>query len=187
MAQLSYPELLAAEAAARTRRRHPIRLIAIFMACFFAMHFGWESARGTAVERIVIDRVTVEPAAWLINHILPDQQVLAEGHKLVSDKGSINVLNGCEGLETLFLLLAAILAYPLAWRFRLPGLLAGSLLVYALNQGRLVALWYAWIHDPLLFGPLHGIILPLVMIAATLFGFLAYLRYLEPGHAITRG
>lgn len=177
MPTLSYPELLEAEARAEARRRHPMRQIGIYLLLFSAMQYAWEMARGTGIEHLVIDHITVEPAAWLINLIWPGQNVLAQGHRLVSAHGNINVLNGCEGLETLFLLIAAFFAYPLAWRPRLLGIVLAIGLVFILNQARLAILWHAWISNPSLFGPLHGTVLPLAMIALSLLGFLAFLRW----------
>ena len=71
-----------------------------------------------------------------------------------------------------FLLVAAVLAYPFNWRTRLTGLVLGTLLVHALNQGRLLLLWHAFRHDRALFGLLHGTVLPLIMVAFCLLGFL---------------
>lgn len=175
MPDLSYPELLEAEARAEARRRHPLRLLTVFLLAFFALQYGWEMARGSAVERLVIDRLTVQPAAWLIDELWPEHGVAAQGHRLVSAHGRLNVLNGCEGLETLFLLVAAFLAYPLAWRARLAGILSSIGLVFVLNQGRIVLLWQAWLSDRTHFGLLHGTLLPLALVALSLLFFLAFL------------
>lgn len=177
---ISYQELLDAEARAAARRRRPLRMLLIFLAIFFALQYAWEMGRGTWLERVVIDQATVAPAAWLIDSLWPGQGIQANGHRLVSPQGRINVLNGCEGLETLFLLVAAVLAYPFPWRARLVGLLLGTLLVYGLNQARLVLLWHAFQQDRALFGLLHGTVLPLVMVAVCLLGFLWFVARHDP-------
>jgi len=177
---ISYPEMLEAEARAAARRRRPARMLAIFLAVFFALQYAWEMSRGTWLERVVIDHATVAPAAWLIDGLWPGQEVRAVGHRLISPQGRLNVLNGCEGLETLFLLVAAVLAYPFTWRARLLGLLLGTLLVYVLNQVRLVWLWHAFQQDRALFGLLHGTVLPLVMVAICLLGFLWFVARHDP-------
>lgn len=178
-----YQELLDAEARAEADRRRPLRLLLIFLAVFFALQYGWEMSRGSALERLVIHDLTATPAAWLIDWIWPESGVLAVDHRLVSSQGRLNILNGCEGLETLFLLTAAFIAYPFRWPTRLLGLGLGTLLVFALNQGRIVALWYAFIHDRALFGVLHGVVLPLALVACCLVFFLAFLARHEPGPA----
>ncbi len=172
MQNTSYQELLEEEARAEARRRHPLRLLLIFLTAFFILQYGWEMSRGSLIERAVIDHATVVPAAWLIDSLWPGQEIHAEGHRLVSPHGRLNVLNGCEGLETLFLLVAAVLAYPFPWRVRVLGLVLGTLLVYGLNQTRLVLLWHAFLQDRAFFGLLHGTVLPLAMVALCLLGFL---------------
>ncbi len=123
----------------------------------------------------MIDRATVIPAAWTVNRLWPDQPAFAQKNSLISAHGRLNILNGCEGLETLFLLVAAFVAYPLAWRIRFAGMLSSALLIYGLNQVRIVLLWWAIHVNPTLFGLLHGTVLPLVLIAISLLFFLAFL------------
>lgn len=183
MNTVSYRELIDAEARAEARRRRPLRLIVVFLAIFFSLQYAWEMSRGTPVERAIIDHATVAPAAWLIDSIWPEQGATAQGHRIVSPQGRLNVLNGCEGLETLFLLAAAFLAYPFAGKARLTGLALGLALVYGLNQARIVLLWQAFLHDKALFGVLHGTVLPLAMIAACLVFFLLFLAWHEPRSA----
>lgn len=180
MQNTSYQEILEEEARDEARRRRPLRLMLIFLTVFFALQYGWEMSRGTALERLAIDHATVTPAAWLIDSLWPGQEIRAEGHRLVSPHGRLNVLNGCEGLETLFLLVAAVLAYPFPWRACVSGLLLGTLLVYGLNQARLVLLWHAFQQDRALFGLLHGTVLPLTMVAVCLLGFLWFVARHEP-------
>lgn len=180
MSDLSYPEFLAAEARAEARRRHPLRLVLLFLATFLVLQYGWEMSRGTALERFVIHDLTVRPAAWVIGGIWPEAGVAAREHRLVAPAGRLNILNGCEGLETLFLLLAAFVAYPLAWRSRLLGMALGLALVFVLNQARIVLLWQVWTGERALFGLLHGTLLPLALIAACLAYFLVFLARHDP-------
>jgi exosortase/archaeosortase family protein len=177
---VSYQEFLDEEARSHAWRRHPMRLLAIFLAVFFALQYAWEVSRGSQLERVVIDQATVAPAARLINALWPEQGATAQGYRIVSPQGRLNILNGCEGLETLFLLVAAIAAYPFTWRARLQGLGLGLPLVFVLNQARIVTLWYAFIHDRALFGVLHGVVLPLLLVAICLVFFLAFMVRHEP-------
>lgn len=176
MPDLSYDEFLQAERRDHARRRHPLRLLLLFLAGFFALQYAWEMSRDTALERLVIHDLTARPAAWIIQQAWPEQGVRAAAHRLVSDHGRLNILNGCEGLETLFLLMAAFIAYPFGWRQRLLGMALGAVLVFVLNQGRIIALWHAFVGDRALFGILHGTVLPLLLVAACLVYFLIFLN-----------
>jgi exosortase/archaeosortase family protein len=180
MPDLSYQEFLQSEARQQARLRSPLRLLALFLAAFFALQYAWEMCRDTPVEQVVIHDFTARPAAWLIHQIWPEEGVRAAGHRLVSEQGRLNILNGCEGLETLFLMTAAFIAYPFVWRARLLGMALGALLVFVLNQGRIIALWHAFLHDRALFGILHGTVLPLAMVAVCLIYFLVFLSRGEP-------
>ena len=180
MGSISYQELLDAEARAEAARRRPLRLLLLFLAVFFSMQYAWEMSRGTGLESLVIHDFTARPAAWIIDAIWPETGVEARAHRLVSPRGRLNILNGCEGLETLFLLSAAFLAYPFAWPARLLGLGLGVLLVFVLNQARIVALWHAFLHDRALFGVLHGTVLPLALVAVCLVFFMAFVARHDP-------
>jgi len=146
--------------------------LGLFLVTFFLLQYGWERCRDTAVERLLIDRATVRPAASLINAVWPDQYVQAQGHSLISAQQRINVLNGCEGLEVLFLLIAALAASPLWWRRKVIAIFCGLPVVYLLNQLRIITLWQVQQIRPDLFGLMHGTVLPLVLIALTLLFFL---------------
>lgn len=93
--------------------------------------------------------------------------------------GSINVLNGCEGVEVLFLLVAALLIAPITLSRRTYGLLAGTLFVWLLNQGRILALFYTNRSDKELFALLHGTIAPLVMIVLVTLAYVSYVSYVS--------
>jgi exosortase/archaeosortase family protein len=172
---LSYEALLKAEAQAQLQRRRPLWIAVIFLFVFCVLALLWDSAGGTAFERLIIHDLTVRPAAWVIGQVWPEQNVVAQGHRLLSPLGRLNILVGCDGLETLFLLVAAFVAYPFTWRARLTGLALGTALIFCVNQARIVLLWQAWLSDRSLFALLHGILLPAAMIVCCLAFFIAFL------------
>ena len=138
--------------------------LVIFIALFSGMQSGYSASKGGSVERAVIDIATVRTAAVLINLVTPQINVRAEGPRLKAAGGGLNVLNGCEGIDVAFLLIAAMLVAPLAWRWRLGGLLVGLPLVFMLNQARVLALFFAYRSDQAMFNLLHGAVAPLLLI-----------------------
>ncbi len=146
-----------------------------FLALFLLLQGAYTFAQGTRVERWVIDEATVGTAAWLIDRIAPEVGVQAVGSRLRAPGGGINILNGCEGVEVVFLVAAAMLVAPLAWRWKVLGLWLGTGWVFALNQVRVLALFFAYRHDQGWFDVLHGVVAPLVLIAATAAFFLVWL------------
>ncbi len=160
------------------------------MIVFAGLQQSWLAARGTLLERLVIDGLTVGSAAFLAGLLTPAAGAVAEGSRLRAPGGGINILNGCEGVEIVFMLVAALLAYPLAWRSRLSGIAAGMAFVFVLNQARILALFYAYRADKALFGLLHGTVAPVFMIACTFVFVLLWTKAGAGGtasHAAERG
>ena len=138
----------------------------VFLSVFFVLQMSYGACRGSAFEHFVIGDLTVVPTAALINLLTPTVQVEALGNQLVAPGGGITVLKGCEGTEIMFMLVAAFAAVVIPWRRRLAGLGLGILLVFGLNQVRLVTLFYVHRSDPSLFNLLHGTVAPIVLIIA---------------------
>lgn len=136
----------------------------LFLTIFGVLSSLYAAARDTAIERVLIDELTVKPSAALIALLTPAEQVTAQGYRLVSPHVKLSVRNACEGIETMLLLAAAILAYRAAWRDKILGVVLGTLLIYALNQLRIVALFYAYRYDRALFEALHGYVAPVILI-----------------------
>lgn len=73
-----------------------------------------------------------------------DPAVAAAGAVITSTKTgfSVVILAGCNGVEAMIVLVAAIVAYPAPWRHRLVGLVAGVAAIQVLNLVRIVSLFY---------------------------------------------
>ncbi|MGB4839268.1 MAG: archaeosortase/exosortase family protein [Saprospiraceae bacterium] len=74
---------------------------------------------------------------------------------LSSQKGSISISRGCDGIEPISMFIIAIMIVPLSIRKKIPGLLVGALTLLALNIIRIIILFLASIHAPSLFDFLH--------------------------------
>lgn len=149
-----------------------LRFALIFLIAFFVLQYGYSASRGSLVEHIVIDIATVRPSVEVINLIAPLEHAQATGHRIVSPQGGLNILNGCEGTESIFLLLAAIVAFTAPWKRKLIGFLLGTALVYVLNQARIVSLYFVAHHDRHWFDLLHGYVAPTLIIILTCVFFL---------------
>jgi len=149
-----------------------LRFALVFLLVFSLLHFAYQSSPGDMAEHLVIDVATVHPSAALINFIDAGKQAVASGHRIVSPQGSLSILNGCEGTEVLFLLAAAILAFPASWENKAKGILMGTCLVYCLNQARIVALFFASQQSRHWFDMLHGYIAPSLIIVLSALYFL---------------
>jgi exosortase family protein XrtM len=149
-------------------------LLAVVVFC--TLQWAWEQSRGTAVERLVVNQMTVSTAVALINLATPAVQSRGVDASIKAEGGGLNIRSGCEGTEVLFLLAAALAVTPGAARARWGGLVAGALVVFALNQLRVVVLFYSARHDPALFAQLHSLVAPLVMVAGTLLFYVVWVE-----------
>lgn len=141
-----------------------LRFALVFVLTFAVLQTAYTANRGGVLEHIVIDVATVCPSAAIINLIDPKKKAMANGQRIVSPQGSISILNGCEGTETVFLLTAALAAFQASWKNRLKGVLLGAGLVYCLNQARIVTLFFASHENRRWFDMIHGIIAPSLII-----------------------
>lgn len=73
-----------------------------------------------------------------------DPSVVVFGPTLYSTTNGFNVtiLAGCNGLEAMIVLFAAILAYPAPWKHRALGIAVGVVAIQVLNLVRIVSLFY---------------------------------------------
>lgn len=100
MADPSYDEFPRADAQTEARRRHPPRLLWLFLAPFLGMQYIWKISRETTRARFVIHGLTVRPAAGMIDALWPGTAVQAQGHRLGASTGRLNIHKSFEALET---------------------------------------------------------------------------------------
>ena len=141
-----------------------LRRLLPFVFIFVALQGLWQLGREGPVEYLVVHHLTVQPAVFLVNVLSPEIHAQALRFTIQAPGGGLNILNGCEGIEAFFLLLAAFAVAPLLWRVKLWGVACGLLFVFAINQARILLLFYAYRADPAWFDPLHAIVTPVVVV-----------------------
>jgi exosortase H (IPTLxxWG-CTERM-specific) len=100
------------------------------------------------------------------------EPVTVSGTEIRSASFSVNIENGCNGVETALLLAAAVLAFPAGWRQRVVGFLLGFAAIQVVNLARVVSLVWIGRHRPALFDSSHTV---LWQSAVVLFGVLLFL------------
>lgn len=124
-------------------------------------------------------------SAWIVK--LFDDQVISQGVILrqVNTDFSVSIQSGCNGVEAVLVLVAAILAFPSPWKFKLLGIVSGFFAVELLNIVRIISLFYLgqWNHN--IFEWAHLYIWQALIMLDVLIVFLLWLRLLpakeEPG------
>lgn len=103
------------------------------------------------------------------------------GTAIVSPRFAVNVRTGCNGLETIYIFFAGVLAFPAPWSRKLWGLVLGFLAIQLLNNVRIVSLFYIGVYFPQHFEDSHIVIWQAIVI---LFGVALFLlwadRYARP-------
>ncbi len=136
-----------------------------FIVLFILLQASWQALRDNDIGHFVRGTLTVRPAVEMIHFITPTIPARAVGNQILAPGGGLVIKIGCEGVEALFILIAALLSVPMTGRAKLRGVINGSLLIYAVNEVRILVLFYAFRTDKALFQLIHVAIAPLLIIA----------------------
>ena len=142
-----------------------IKQALVFILLFIFMQAGWQMVRDDAIGHFIRGTVTVKPSVMMIHLLTPHIQASALGNQILAPGGGLVIKIGCEGIEALFILIAGLFSVTMAWRAKLSGMLLGLMLIYVVNEIRILVLFYAFRADKALFQLLHGTIAPLALIA----------------------
>ena len=142
-----------------------IKQALVFILLFILMQAGWQMVRDNAIGHFIRGTVTVKPAVMLIHLLTPQITASALGNQILAPGGGLVIKIGCEGIEALFILIAGLFSVTMAWRAKFSGMLLGLMLIYVVNEIRILVLFYAFRADKALFQLLHGTIAPLALIA----------------------
>jgi exosortase H (IPTLxxWG-CTERM-specific) len=126
-----------------------IRFVIIFFALIVLL-FGIELTRPAQTYFVLPwTSALTSVSAFLLQSF--DSSVVASGKVLANMKSgfSVSVEAGCNGIEAVIVLLAAMLAFPAPWRHKLAGILIGALTIQVMNLIRVISLFYIgqWSRD----------------------------------------
>ena len=86
---------------------------------------------------------------------------------IVTGEFSVRIVSACTGVFVFFILLAAVLAFPAGWGSRLRAIALGGLLIFVLNQVRIVSLIAIGQSYPSLFEDAHHYVWQGVLVVVT--------------------
>jgi exosortase H (IPTLxxWG-CTERM-specific) len=127
-----------------------------------------------------VDRNVIVPFSHALSVVsggilnLFGQHVHVAGTVIAGDGFAVDIKNGCNGIEAVVFLCAAIAAFPASWRARLLGILAACTIVEGLNVIRIVSLYLIGRYRPAAFGAFHLAVWQSVIFAAAVFLFVAW-------------
>lgn len=112
-----------------------------------------------------------------------DPNVISHGI-VIQDKVTqhgIQVVKGCNGMEAVIILFAAVFAFPATFKQKLAGFLAGFLAIHALNVVRIVSLYYIAKYSHTWFEWFHLYVWQMLIILDALVVWLLWLRWINKG------
>ena len=104
------------------------------------------------------------------------QHVKVTGTIISSACFSVNIQNGCNGLETVLFLLAAVLAFPASPAQKTLAAILGIVLIQVINLVRVVTLYLVGCHKPDWFASFHLAIWQTIVFATAVVFFAAWSR-----------
>jgi exosortase H (IPTLxxWG-CTERM-specific) len=104
------------------------------------------------------------------------EPVVVKGTIISAPCFAVNIQNGCNGLETMLFLVAAILAFPALPRQRFVATLLGILLIQAVNLIRVTSLYLVGCHRREWFESFHLAIWQTIVFATAVIFFAAWSR-----------
>lgn len=107
--------------------------------------------------------------AWIVAKALALIRItaVAEGTVINAAEFALDIRNGCNGVEAVVLLLAAIAAFPASLVDRTKGLLSGLLFVQIVNVVRLVMLFWLGLYHHSVFKLFHVTVWQTVIVLFT--------------------
>jgi len=105
---------------------------------------------------------------------LAGEPVMSSGTMISSAAFSVDVKNGCNGVEAMLLLVSAMLAFPAAARPRLAGIFAGVAIIQAVNLFRIASLFWLGVHHRAVFEVFHAAVWQTLLILLSVAIFLLW-------------
>lgn len=136
-----------------------------------------------------VQNYVIQPLTTAIAHVsamvlqIFDPSVEAQGMVLrdAVTGAAVNVQPGCNGVEALICVIAAMLATPASWKYRIIGIGLGFVAIQALNLLRIISLFYLLQWNPVWFEWAHLYLWQALIMLDGLIVYLFWVRLLPLG------
>lgn len=154
------------------------RFVALFLVLLLGLFVAYVLQ---PVERWVVDPFT-SAIAWVSTSLIHlfDDQVMSFGKVVQSSVNgfAVSIERGCNGMEALIILFAAIFAFPAPLQHKLAGFAVGFVAIQALNIVRIISLFYLGQYSQVWFDWFHLYLWQALIILDALVVWLLWLRWL---------
>jgi len=159
------------------RRRAMLRFILLFLGLFLL----FEALIYTVLVKSGIYDAhlawNARASGWILAWFYEGVQVV--GNHIRSPAYSITVAIGCDAIQPLSVYLAGVLSFPVPWRRKLAGALAGAVILQAVNLVRITSLFALGRHRPDLFEMAHVEVWQGLFIVLALALWIAWVRWAD--------
>ncbi|WGZ93553.1 MAG: exosortase H [Candidatus Thiothrix putei] len=119
-------------------------------------------------------------SGWLMSAFDPNVATAGKVVRSTLNGFAVSIEPGCNGVEAMIVLLAAIIAFPAPLLYKLAGLFWGFIAIQGMNLLRIISLFYLGQWSQALFDWAHLYIWQALIMLDALVVFLIWIRYL-PG------
>jgi exosortase H (IPTLxxWG-CTERM-specific) len=157
------------------------RFVSSFIFLLLSLFVGYLLPWGQQYVSTPITSFVAKLCAFFMTHF--DANVVSQGIELFdrNTQQGIQVVAGCNGMEAVIILFAALFAFPATWYQRFVGFFAGFCAIHALNVVRIVSLYYLAKYDKNWFEWFHLYIWQALIILDALVVWLLWLRWISKG------
>ena len=155
-----------------------LRFVVVFMALLGGLFYLRVTEPVRQAVTLPFTGVLADVSGFIIK--LFDARVLTEGVVIRSldHPFAVAIAPGCDGIEAVIILIAAMIAFPAPWKHRLVGIGVGFLGIQALNLVRIISLFYLGQWSRPAFDWFHLYLWQALIVLDALAIFLIWLRYL---------
>lgn len=158
-----------------------VRFVVIFMVLLISLFVFYLLPWGQNYMATPITSAVAKVSVTVM--MLFDKSVVSQGIAIldqVTGQG-IEVVAGCNGMEAVIILFAAVFAFPATFRQKVLGFIAGFFAIHALNIVRIVSLYYLAKHSMTWFEWFHLYVWQMLIILDALVVWLLWLRWINKG------
>lgn len=122
-----------------------------------------------------------DASGWLVSAFDPNVATSGKVVRSTVNGFAVSIEPGCNGVEAMIVLLAAIVAFPAPLVYKFKGLFWGFIAIQGMNLVRIISLFYLGQWSRELFDWAHLYIWQALIMLDALIVFLIWIRYLPPG------
>jgi exosortase family protein XrtM len=154
--------------------RREIRFFLLFILYFIIGQSLLYFSRSHTIDVLVNHNARM--SSRIINTLTPEEKSFNKGTRILGSQNfSINVEEGCDGIESMLLIVAAIWAFQMGVKYRVFGSITGICIIYFFNLARIIVLYYTLKYRPGMFDVMHIYIGQIVIIFIGVLFFIAWI------------